>query len=314
MTESIKEKYTESLPEPITLKATEKILDQMNNGICRIFNNNKNGTGFFVKIPYKKYILPVLITNSHVINIDDILNKSIISIYINNDKSLKKIKLDNNRKIYLNEKSNITIIEIKEEDKLNNKYLELDDNIINYFKLNENEKLYYLNNIYYNESIYIFNYVEDNDILVSYGKLLYFNKNELYCQCNINEKSSGLPILLVNNQKLIGINNNTSKKYKYYKDILLIYSIKEFSKIRKNLLVITKERDINKNYIIGELDIKEDNQNIRIINSFEQYYREHNYMKYEIEYENEFEIKENCEIRINDELVPFSYFHNKRKL
>ena len=29
MTESIKEKYTESLPEPITLKATEKILDQM---------------------------------------------------------------------------------------------------------------------------------------------------------------------------------------------------------------------------------------------------------------------------------------------
>ena len=33
MTESIKEKYTESLPEPITLKATEKILDQMNNGI-----------------------------------------------------------------------------------------------------------------------------------------------------------------------------------------------------------------------------------------------------------------------------------------
>ena len=263
MTESIKEKYTESLPEPITLKATEKILDQMNNGICRIFNNNKNGTGFFVKIPYKKYILPVLITNSQVINIDDILNKSIISIYINNDKSLKKIKLDNNRKIYLNEKSNITIIEIKEEDKLNNKYLELDDNIINYFKLNKNEKLYYLNNIYYNESIYIFNYVEDNDILVSYGKLLYFNKNELYCHCNINENSSGLPILLTYNQKLIGINNN--------------------------------------------------NQNIRIINSFEQYYREHNYMKYEIEYENEFEIKENCEIRINDELIPFSYFHKFKK-
>ena len=129
----------------------------------------------------------------------------------------------------------------------------------------------------------------------------------------MNENSSGLPILLVNNQKLIGINNNISKKYKYYKDILLIYSIKEFSKIRKNLLVITKERDINKNYIIGELDIKEDNQNIRIINSFEQYYREHNYMKYEIEYENEFEIKENCEIRINDELIPFSYFHKFKK-
>ena len=233
MVDNIKEKNNELYPEPVTLKATEKIIEQMNNAICRIYNNNRNGFGFFVKIPYKKNILPVLITSNHVINIDDILNKSIISIYINNDKKRKTIKLDNNRKIYLNEKSNITIIEIKEEDKLNNKYLELDDNIINYFKLNENEKLYYLNNIYYNESIYIFNYVKNNDILVSYGKLLYFNKNELYCHCNINENSSGLPILLVNNQKLIGINNNTSKKYKYYKDSPLIYSIKEFSKIKR---------------------------------------------------------------------------------
>ena len=130
MADFIKEKFIGALPESVTLKTTEKILFQMNNCICRVYNNNRNGSGFFVKIPYKTNMLPVLITNNHVINIDDILNKSIISIYINNDKSLKKIKLDNNRKIYLNEKSNITIIEIKEEDKLNNKYLELDDNII----------------------------------------------------------------------------------------------------------------------------------------------------------------------------------------
>ena len=40
------------------------------------------------------------------------------------------------------------------------------------------------------------------------------------------------------------------------------------SKIKNNLLIIDKERNnITYNYIIGELDIKEDNQNIRIINS-----------------------------------------------
>ena len=50
MVDNKKEKYTITLPEPISLKQSEKILEQMNNSICRI--NNK-GTGFFVKIPYK---------------------------------------------------------------------------------------------------------------------------------------------------------------------------------------------------------------------------------------------------------------------
>ena len=310
MAEIKKEKFLESLSEPVTLKATEKIIDQMNNSICRIFNNKRNGTGFFVKIPYKNDILPVLITNNQVINKDDILNNITISIYLNNDKKIKNIKLDNNRKKYINEKYDITIIEIKEnEDKLNSKYLELDDKIINYFKINKIEKLNYLNYIYSDESIYILNYLKDNDIIVSYCKLSYLNNNELYYQCNINENSSGSPILLTNNQKLIGIHNNITKKYKYNKGCLLIYLIIEFSKIKKNLLLINKEGDLLNNYIIAEFDIKENNQNIRIINSYEQVYREYNLIDYKKEYENEKEIKDNCEIRINDELIPFSYFY-----
>ena len=31
-----KEKYISSSPEPVTLKGTEKIIDQMNNSVCRI--------------------------------------------------------------------------------------------------------------------------------------------------------------------------------------------------------------------------------------------------------------------------------------
>ena len=62
------------------------------------------------------------------------------------------------------------------------------------------------------------------------------------------------------------------------------------------------------NYIIGELNIKEDNKNIRIINSYEES-RKENLLDLGKEYENEKEIKDNCEIRINDEIIPFSYYY-----
>ena len=58
------------------------------------------------------------------------------------------IKLVNNRKRYTNEKLDITIIEIKQNDhNLNIKYLELDDAMINYFNLNEKERPNYLDNL-----------------------------------------------------------------------------------------------------------------------------------------------------------------------
>ena len=81
--------------------------------------------------------------------------------------------------------------------------------------------------------------------------------------------------------------------------------------------MIDKEGNkIIKNCIIGELDIKEDNKNIRIINSYEQATRENKFnelIEYKKENENEKEIKDNCEIIINDELIPFSYFHKFNK-
>ena len=121
----------------------------MNNSVCRIYNKSK-GTGFFTKIPYKNKLLPVLITNNHIIDENDIKANKNITIYINNDKIMKPIKLDNNRLRYTNKKLDVTIIEIKEnEDNLNNKYLELGDGIIKYFELNKKDTLNYLNNINY---------------------------------------------------------------------------------------------------------------------------------------------------------------------
>ena len=320
MEDNNKEKYIRTSPEPVSLKGTENIIYQMNNCVCKIYNKGE-GTGFFTKIPFKSKLLPVLITNNHIIDINDIINNKIISIYLNNDKEEKTIRIDNNRLRYTNEKLDITIIEIKEnKDNLNNKYIELDDRIIKYFKSNKNFEPNNLNNIYSNKSIYIPNYQEDKDIMVSYGQPPQLNESEIIHYCSTKEGSSGSPILLINNQKLIGIHYGSSKQFEYNKGILIIYSIIELEKIKNNLLLINKEgeyinnneKEIN-NYIMGEFDIKEDNENIRIISSYEQYDRENNFVEYKKEYENEKEIKEKCEIRINDEIIPFSYFYKFNK-
>ena len=137
----------------------------------------------------------------------------------------------------------------------------------------------------------------EKDIFVSYGKLIDTNNKEITHNCNIKEDSSGSPILLLNNHKLIGIHSNSSNLYKYNQVILLIYSIIEFSKIKNNLLIIDEEGNKKiHNCIISELYVKEDNQNIRIINSYEQSNRENKFINYEKENENKKEIKENCKL------------------
>ena len=236
MSTNIKEEYLSTSPEPITLKGTEKIIEQMKYSICRIYNNGQ-GTGFFVKIPYKSnLLLPVLITSNRVINKDDILNNRKVSLKINNDEIIK-IHLENNRLIYMNEILDITIIEIKKnKDKLNIKYLELDDEIINYFTLNKKEAQNYSN-----ESIYLLNFSKNEDIFVSYGKLIDINNIQIINKCHIKEESIGSPIFLMKNQKLIGIHNSFDENHRFNKGTLLIYSIFEFSNIKKNLLVINKD-------------------------------------------------------------------------
>ena len=75
------------------------------NNFYRMYNKNKKYTKHFTKIPYKSKLLPVLITNSKVRYKEDILNKRDILFYLNDDKKIKKIKLNDNRKIHRNIKT-----------------------------------------------------------------------------------------------------------------------------------------------------------------------------------------------------------------
>ena len=87
--------------------------------ICKIeCNNGSYGTGFFCKLIFGEYFLRVLITTNNVLNKNDIEICKKIKFSIDNEKIYYEIFIDEFRKIYINEKYNITIIEIKQNDNL----------------------------------------------------------------------------------------------------------------------------------------------------------------------------------------------------
>ena len=161
-----KESILRGYPNVISYECSKKIIKQMERNICKITVGENQGTGFFCKIPFPDLnnMLSVFITNNHIIN-KELLYKDnlIIEINIEEEKDIIKLNL-NNRKKYTNEEYDITIIEIKNEDEINN-YLELDDNIINDIINNINK-----NKNYMDKTIYIIQYPK-GELSVSYGIL-----------------------------------------------------------------------------------------------------------------------------------------------
>ena len=145
--EGNKESTLNGKPNVISYESSRKIIRQMRKNICKIKIGEKQGTGFFCKIPFpdKNNMLPVLVTNNHIIN-NDVLNKK-ISIYT--EAINTKILNLKSRMNYTNEEYDITIIEIKEKDGIKS-FLELDEDIISDIIKNKNK-----NDKYKDESIYI---------------------------------------------------------------------------------------------------------------------------------------------------------------
>ena len=233
MDDTLQEKYFENSPIPVSIENSKNIIKQMEKCICRINKNNIKGTGFFCKIPYQSSLLPVLITNNHILNKSDIEIGKEILISINKN-NFKNIKIDNSRIIYSNELLDITIIEIKPDiDYIQiDQFLELDEKI--------NLSDFDFNKIY--KSIYILHYPSNSDILVSYGLLKDINKKEITHLCYTDNGSSGSPILSLESLKVIGIHKGGSKQFNFNKGIFIQYVLKEFNNFEKS-----KKND-NKDY------------------------------------------------------------------
>ena len=102
--------------------------------------------------------MKVLMTNYHVLDDTYYRQNKEITLFINDDKEVKIINLGIKRKRYFNMDYDISLIELKENDNINN-YLELDDNL---FK--DETKAYYEDT-----SIYILQYPLGDKASVSYG-------------------------------------------------------------------------------------------------------------------------------------------------
>ena len=220
--EAIKEKKLNNYSEPVSLETTEKIIEQMKSCVCKInTENGQKGTGFFCKIPFPdfEHLLPILITNNHVIDEPILENeKNKVILLLNNDKEIKEIQLEN-RITYTNKEYDITFIELKENDGIT-EFLELDNNI----KTNVNIP-------YIGESIYILHYPGSKNVAVSYGILKNINKENSYNfehLCSTDFGSSGAPILNLSNSKIIGVHKESSNKYNFNIGLFLDEPLREF--------------------------------------------------------------------------------------
>ena len=239
--EEIKEKYLETSPIPVSIKGTETIISQMKNGICKIYTKNgTKGTGFFCKISNqtKTNYLNVLFTNNHVLNENDIRIGSIINFSLNDDNIYKQITIDEKRKVFTDEETDTTFIEIRPKEDGVNFFLDLDDSV---FKETE-----FLEKYYKNASVYILQYPKGQNVMVAYGNINQIQDKKHICHtCCTEEGSSGSPILSLNNYKVIGIHYGSSHFY-FNKGTLIKHPINKYfekNKSNKSIEIIQKSKE-----------------------------------------------------------------------
>ena len=227
--EKIKIKKQENLYS-IPLNSFPIIIEQEKN-ICKIESNKseKIGTGFLCYIPFpdKYNLLPVLITNNHVLEKEDISNKNIVKfdIYKDKQKINYEILIDDSRKTYTNEKYDITIIEIlKEKDGIEaSSFLELDQLIYHNY-----------NNIYKDKPIYLLHY-QNESCEYSPGVIKRIKNDNFTIEhnCQTDKGSSGAPILCTATNCVLGIHRGYIENLNFAINIgsFIKYSIEEFNKI-----------------------------------------------------------------------------------
>ena len=115
----IKEKELAGQLKAISAKELTILLGLIKDHICKIkCKDGMHRTGFFCNIPIGWNTIKVLMTNNHVLNLNDIQPGQAINFTLNNDDEEYNIQIDNDRITYIDESFDVTIIEIKEKDKI----------------------------------------------------------------------------------------------------------------------------------------------------------------------------------------------------
>ena len=222
-------------------------LKEMSKCICKI-SGNRIGTGFFCKIKYKDDLIPVLITNYHVIDDNYLKNKDMLKIYINNNSTI--ININKNSIIYSSIIKQYDIIIIKLNKNEIKDFLEIDENI---FNINSE-------NTYKDEQIYILHYPKSAKASISYGNgIKKINNYDIKHLCNTLCGSSGGPILSRLTNKVIGIHKaciEKSNNIKYNIGTFLKFPLNDLNKTNnKNNIKISLNFPLN-NLIKNKNEVK----------------------------------------------------------
>ena len=223
----------ENSDEKVMLNGKEimDFLGKAMEAVCEINLSSGFGSGFFCKIPYTEnnnLLLPVLITNNHVLSRDLINSNNDIKITINGKNKTIPLK---QRKIWTDEKMDFTCIEIKEKEDNIGTFYNLDDNILKSNLSNE----YYLN-----QNVLIFAINKENKQIVFSNGLIKRCKDCFFdYTCNTYEGCSGGCIVNQSNNSVIGIHRGgieTKNKNAVNEGIFISIVIKYIKKSQGNLL------------------------------------------------------------------------------
>ena len=188
---------------------SETASDAIYNSIVRIEIQNKWGTGFFLKRQIQNEFKYFLITCEHVITKYDVNSKIPIQLYYGKKSNEKKkiIVLDYTKRFiacFGGEEMDVTVIEILKSDNIpEDKYLMAD---LNYK---------YGYNIYKNCKLFLAGYPDDpmyqNERHISSGEIKSIKGFEFEHSIDTRPGSSGAPICLIENLRLIGIHKQGDK-------------------------------------------------------------------------------------------------------
>ena len=214
-------------------------INRISNSICKLSIPNIKGkiimgTCFFMYIMNKKF----LITNNHVISNNLIHNKKDITV-INNDGEEFIIKLSKKERIKetIVKPYDISAIEILDNEKINNiKYLDYDYNDINKYKKKE---------------IFILQHPKGKELHIASGTINNINKKIYEFEHNLDTDygSSGSPVILIENCKVIGIHKKRNKDDDNKKGTFICKLVdKIINKLNKSLNSMNfKKNNINTN-------------------------------------------------------------------
>ena len=188
---------------------SETASDAIYNSIVRIETQKLRGTGFFLKRQIQNEFKYFLITCEHVITKYDVNSKIPIQLYYGKKSNEKKkiIVLDYTKRFiacFGGVEKDVTVIEIlKSDDIPEDKYLMAD---LNYK---------YGYNIYKNCKLFLAGYPDDpmyqNERHISSGEIKSIKGFEFEHSIDTRPGSSGAPICLIENLRLIGIHKQGDK-------------------------------------------------------------------------------------------------------